>query len=123
MTEQRDRTRAPQEILDSLVLAAQASDWMNVARTWAQDGFDVVSEARWYAKRGVLSGAVSFASAANLSYEQRIALVGELAKEASDFISHKINPTPREVVSIGRAKAIVRISADFIKPASSEKVS
>ena len=121
MKERKPET--PQEVLDSLVLTAQASDWMNVARTWAQDGFDVVSEARWYAKRGVLSGAVSFASAANLSYEERIRLVGELAKETSDFISHKTKPTPREVISAGRARVIIRATSEYLKPNSSEKAS
>ena len=60
MTEKGTRHETPETIMGNLVAIAEGTEWMFIAKTFAKDGFDVISEAKWYAKRGVLAGAEGY---------------------------------------------------------------
>ena len=116
MTERRIPPETPEAILDNLVSVAQATDWMGVVRVFAEDNFDVVSEAKWYAQRGVLSGAVSFASVVpTMTHPERIGLIRDLATQALAFLFAKETLSEKERVTEERAKAVVKLSSDFLQ--------
>lgn len=114
MTERDIKYETPVAVLQSLVAAAGGTPWLGVAGVFAEDGQDVISEAEWYAERGVLSGAAAFAYFSRVPNFEKIELIRDLAAKSLEHILAKKKESGRDRITAKRAQAVIEISSDYI---------
>jgi hypothetical protein len=118
MTEKDKSLQTVESVIGNIISVVEGDEWYKVAGYGAKDGLDTVTEAKWYGKRGILAGAVCFAVVSPLPPVERIKLIKMLATETAKYFSHKKILSEREQTEINRAKTVIKIAGDFLKPSS-----
>lgn len=114
MKERNLLNETPEAVLDFLLETSGGRHWQTVAQSFAGGGADVLAEARWYADKGILTGAVSFAYASGLSPLDKIRMIRELATEASLYVNSIREQSDRIKMTAVKAQRIIQISSVYL---------
>jgi hypothetical protein len=119
MTERDMVNESPETVMANLLAIAGGEDALGITRA-CQEGerINMLSEAKWFAEKGVLDIATAFIYATDLPSLQQIELTRQMAVTATNVVDKRVKAKKkfvRDDTTAARAGIVIRIATAYLK--------